>query len=95
MEFTQIQKTLKATHYMLQARATLKEMHRDGYLSVVKGWIDAIREHRTRTGQSPVEILCRMIENERNEWLQLAMLAATLEIIEEDARISGVTIKEA
>jgi hypothetical protein len=84
-----IDRALSMTAKMLNARASLQVLLGNGYQSFVKGWVALIRERKRERGCSPIEIMCDLAEKERDQMLLLAMLAATLEVVEEEARKAG------
>ena len=86
MNSNNIERALDSVSRMIQARAALQTILRGDYKNIVSAWINAIKEAMRNTGKSPVEVLCMLSEKETSGMILLGLLAATLEIIEEEAR---------
>jgi hypothetical protein len=81
-----IEEALEITNRMIEARAAAQQILAKKYWTIVQPWKDSIREMMAATGKGPVEVCCDILKDSTSGMLMLEVLAATLEVIEEDAR---------
>jgi hypothetical protein len=89
MPLSDMDRALSAVRRMMEARAALQMMLKSDYPGFINGWKMAIQEAMHDRKKSAMEVLCDMAERQRDQLFLLAMLAATLELIEDDAQWAG------
>jgi hypothetical protein len=86
MAITRVERVREFANRMLEARTSLQILFEARYQEKVCGNKAGIRNAMRIEGKSAFEVCERLIEFKNGALTQLEILAATLEIIEEDAR---------
>lgn len=81
-----VEQALEMTDRMIRARAALHVLLGDKYGTIVRGWKSAIREKMDRENGDLFSVCHAMLVDQFDGRLQLEILAAALEVLEEDVR---------
>jgi hypothetical protein len=90
MQLNRVECALDMVERMLRARAAAQLLLKDKYGLIIGGFKSQFRENMAEEKKSPVEILCDRAEKVTDQNTLIWMLAATIELVEEDARCAGL-----
>ena len=86
---SRLDRAVEVVQRMLRARAALQLILGNKYCRVVPGWASFIKEKMQLEKKSPIEVVCDLAEREFDSYRQLILLAAAIEVVEEEARACG------